>query len=232
MKKAMKNNAVEQRAETSAGLSRRKFLTYASGVIGASALIAACDKDDDSTPGPTGDGSTDLGTNDTGLLNLIFVLQQIEARFYEEMFYNKFIGMTTEEQNRLSEIRNHEITHREFLRRLLGDKGVEVEPEFPAVKFTDKNSVLENAKLLEDLTVSALNGIAPLVTTPQYLVMVGKMASVEARHAAYVSELRSANSFDATTDLNGMEPGTAPNNVIAVANNFLKNNVSGKNLPS
>ena len=39
MKEAMENNAVEKRADTSAGLSRRRFLTFASGILGAGALM-------------------------------------------------------------------------------------------------------------------------------------------------------------------------------------------------
>ncbi|MEZ5017887.1 MAG: ferritin-like domain-containing protein [Flavipsychrobacter sp.] len=231
MKEAMENNAVEKSADATAGLSRRRFLTFASGVLGASALIAACNKDDDS-PAPASDGTIDIGANDTGLLNLLFALQQIEAAFYEQVFFNEFIGMTADERTKISEIRNHEITHREFFRNLLGSNGTELEVEFPRVRFTDKNSVLENAKLLEDLNVAALNGMATLMVTPDFLTLVGKMASVEARHAVYVSELIAKNTFDNTTDPYGMEPGNAPNNVIAVANNFLKTKISGKNLPS
>lgn len=230
MKEAMKNNAVEKRADTSAGLSRRRFLTFAGGIVGAGALIAACNKDDD--PTPTSDGTIDIGANDTGLLNLLFALQQIEAAFYEQIFVTEFIGMTADERLRFSEIRNQEIIHREFFRNLLGDSGTELEPEFPRVRFTDRNSVLENAKLIEDLNVSALNGMAPLIVTPAYLTLVGKIASVEARQSVYISELIAKGTFDNTTDVNGMEPGNAPNNIITIANNFLKNNISGKNLPS
>lgn len=231
MKEAMENNAVEKRADTSAGLSRRRFLTFASGIVGAGALIAACNKDDDS-PAPASDGTIDLGANDTGLLNLLFALQQIEAAFYEQVFYNEFIGMTADERTKISEIRNHEITHREFFRNLLGGNGTALEVEFPRIKFLDRNSVLENAKLIEDLTVGALNGMASLIVTPDYLTLVGKMASVEARHSVYIGELLAKNTFDNTTDPYGMEPGNAPNNVIAVANNFLKTKISGKNLPA
>lgn len=231
MKDAQKANAVSDGKQTESGFSRRKFLTYAGSIAGAGVLIAACNKDDEGSVYPT-DDTIDIGSNDRGLMNLIFALQQIEAAFYEKVVANQYVGMNQAERDTMTFIRNHEYAHREFLRNRLQEKGTELVPEFTNVKFSDRNSVLENAEIIENMVTAGMNGVASLLFDSNNITIVMKMASVEARQASYISDLRSAGTFDRTTDVNGMEPEMAPNNVINIANRYLQTKISGKNLPS
>lgn len=231
MKDAQKANAVSDVQEQKKDVSRRKFLTYAGAIAGASALIAACNKDDEGPSTPT-DGTIDIGSNDRGLMNLAFAMQQIEAAFYERVVANEYVGMKQSERSMFTYIRNQEYAHREFMRNRLKELGTELVPDFTNVKFSDRNSVLENALIIENMVVAALNGIAGLLFNSDNITIVMKMASVEARQASAISDLNLAGTFDSTTDINGLDPEMPPNNAINIANRYLETKISGKNLPS
>ena len=52
------------------------------------------------------------------------------------------------------------------------------------MNFNDRSSVLATAKALEDTGVAAYNAAGKYITNPAYLVIAGKIVSVEARHAS------------------------------------------------
>ena len=62
--------------------------------------------------------------------------------------------------------------------------------------------------------------------------MAGKIVSVEARHAAIIAELISANTFAATTDANGLDSARTPAQVLAIAGAYIKTQINASNLPS
>ena len=74
-------------------------------------------------------------------------------------------------------MRDHEVAHREFLRTTLGARG-----EFTA-------GATFRGVAFEDLGVAAYNGIAQYLTRPDNLLVLAKIASVEARHAATIRDL-------------------------------------------
>jgi len=51
------------------------------------------------------------------------------------------------------------------------------------VDFNSRNSILATAKAMEDTGVAAYNGAGKLISNLDYLVMAGKIVSVEARRA-------------------------------------------------
>lgn len=231
MKDAQKANAASDVQEKKQDLSRRKFLTFAGGIAGASALIAACNKDDEGPSAPT-DGTTDIGSNDRGLMNLAFAMQQIEAAFYEKVLASEYVGMRQDERDMMTYIRNQEYAQREFLRNHLQERGTELVPEFTNVKFSDRNSVMENAQIIENMVVAGMNGIAVRLFDSNNITMVLKMCSVEARQASVISDMILAGTFDSTTDINGLDATIPPNNAINIANRYLQTKISGNNLPS
>ena len=209
------------------GVSRRRFLGLAGGIAGAGLLLGAAGCKDDEIDG------VELGSDDTGILNYAYALEQVEAAFYTRLIQTPFNGITQEEKARFTEIRDHEIAHREFFKTALGSNAIaDLEMNFTSIDFTSRDSVLATAKAFEDLGVSAYNGAGPLIKDPNYLAIAGKIVSVEARHAAYIRDLLSPGSFSGTTDINGLDSAMDPAAVLNIAGNYLKSKISAKNLPT
>ncbi|MEO6695616.1 MAG: ferritin-like domain-containing protein [Ignavibacteria bacterium] len=212
-------------------INRRNFLAFTG--ISAVALtigLQSC-SDDPVTPS----GFIDVGTGDIGVLNYAYALEQLEAAFYvraASAFYN---GATSEEIQILTDIREHEIAHREFFKAALGTSAIRaLEVNFDSIDFTSRASVLGTAKTFEDLGVSAYNGVAYIIQNVDYLALAGKIVSVEARHAAAISDLLSPRTIafanDTVINAAGLELTNTPQAVVNAANGFLKTKISANNL--
>ncbi len=213
-------------------VSRRNFLGLTAG-FAAVATIAACSKDDNDMPS-SGSG-IDLGSGDVGILNYAYALEQLEAAFYKQVIDTPYSGITASEKALLTDIRDHELAHREFFKKALGNKAIPgLEVNFSSIQFNDRASVLGTAKAFEDLGVSAYNGAGKLIMSPDYLLLAGKIVSVEARHAAYIRDLISNGSFADNTvlDANGLEISKSPTEVLMAASSFLKSKINASNLPT
>ena len=92
-----------------------------------------------------------------------------------------------------------------------------------------KASVL---KAFEDLGVSAYNGADRLLVSPANLLAAGKIVSVEARHAAYISDLISGGSFADTANSDGLDVVDTPANVLMAAAPFLTSKLDASHLPT
>lgn len=213
-------------------MQRRNFLKFIGGTASVIAVAAACKKNDN--PGTVEDGIP-LGSGDIGILNYAYALEQLEAAFYTQVVASLYSGASSTEQAYLTDIRDHEIAHREFFKNALGDKAIpSLEVDFSAVNFASRDSVLGTAKAFEDLGVSAYNGAGQLITTPDYLLLAGKIVSVEARHAAAIRDLISNGSFADNTaiDGNGLDLAKSPADVLSVAKGFLKSKIDASQLPT
>ena len=63
-----------------------------------------------------------------------------------------YSGITKAELKTLTAIRDHEIAHRQFLKKALGKKAIpSLEVDFSAIDFTSKKSVLGTADVFENL---------------------------------------------------------------------------------
>ncbi len=212
--------------------NRRKFLGFAGAASGL-VVLASCNKDEVASPG-TLDG-VDLGSGDVGILNYAYALEQLEAAFYTQVIMTQFSGISSLEATLLTDIRDHEIAHREFFKTALADKAImDLEVDFSSIDFGSRDSVLATAKAFEDLGVSAYNGAGRLIETPDYLVLAGKIVSVEARHAALIRDLISMGSFadDTVIDANGLDVSRKPSEVLTIAQPYIKTVINGANLPT
>ncbi|HVG40270.1 MAG TPA: ferritin-like domain-containing protein [Chitinophagaceae bacterium] len=218
-------------------MHRRNFLKFSGITASAAALvIVGCDKNDkDSNDG------VNLGSGDTGILNYAFALEQLEAAFYTQVVATPYSGITAMETAYMADIRDHEIAHREFFRNALGSNKIQdLEVNFTSIDFTKRDSVLATAKAFEDLGVAAYNGAGKLFESATYLLLAGKIVSVEARHAALIRDLISNGSFADLTSLaplganntNGLDAALMPKDVLAIAGTYLKTKVNGNNLPT
>lgn len=209
-------------------VSRRKFLGYAGITSGLMLGLAACNKNNDET-------GIDLGSGDTGILNYAYALEQLEAAFYVKVVASPYAGITADETTRLTEIRDHEVAHREFFKNVLGTKAIAaLEVNFSNINFASRDSVLATAKAFEDLGVSAYNGAGGLFTSADNLVLAGKIVSVEARHAAYIRNLISNGTFADNTvvDANGFDKSRTPLEVLAIASAYISTKINASNLPT
>lgn len=214
-------------------VSRRNFLGY---IGGASALLltaAACKKTDSANSGYSTNTGVDLGSKDIGILNYAYTLEQIEAAFYTKVFESPYAGITAMESARLGDIRDHEISHREFFKTALGTSAIiSLELDFSTIDFSTRAGVLGAAKAFEDLGVSAYNGAGQLLMSGDYLLLAGKIVSVEARHAAYIRDLLAPGSFADGLDMNALEISRTPSAVLAIAGTYVKTKLNASNLPT
>lgn len=134
----------------------------------------------------------------------------------------------------LTDIRDHEIAHREFLKNALGTMAIgALEVNFTTIDFTSRASVLGTAQAFEDLGVSAYDGAGYLIKDANYLLLAGKIVSVEARHAATIRELIAANSFlGDSVDTNSVNVSRTPSEVLAIAGAYIKTKIDASNLPT
>ena len=221
--------------------TRRDFLRLMSvggmAVFASSALTACSDDDDPTNPG-TGAVALNL-SNDIGILNYAYALEQLEAAFYQRVVTTgTATGMSAAEMTIMADIRNHEAIHRDSLAALLGGSKIgNLTPNFGAINFNNRASILGAAKTFEDLGVSAYNGAAQYLDDVQNLLVAGKIVSVEARHAAVIRDILAPGtaSFagDDVIDANGLEvPVRTPAQVLPLAQPYITNAITISAQPS
>ena len=219
------------------GMQRRNMLKFFGAGAALITIGSACNKDDDPTP----PGAVDLGSGDVGILNYAYALEQLEAAFYLQVVATPYAGMTALETEYLTDIRNHEVGHREFFKAAITAAAPTMvipalEVNFSTIDFTSRTSVLSTAKAFEDLGVTAYNGAGQLISTtgngPTYLGLAGKIVSVEARHAALIADLIAPGTFANTTDANGLDMARTPAQVLAIAGAYIKTSIDASHLPS
>ena len=213
-------------------MQRRNFLKFIGGAASVMAVAAACKKDNNSNNNNKG---IPLGSGDIGILNYAYALEQLEAAFYVQVIGSLYSGISATEQTYLTDIRDHEIAHREFFKSALGAKAIPaLEVDFSSIDFGSRDSVLGTAKAFEDLGVSAYNGPGHLIKDGNYLLLAGKIVSVEARHAATIRDMISNGSFADNTviDGNGLDKSRMPAEVLTIASTYLKSKIDASELPT
>ena len=212
-----------------ANMARRSFLRYAGASAAAVAVMgaaASCKKDRVSV-----NSGTDIGSGDIGVLNFAYALEQLEAAFYMQVVATPYSGINSLETTYLTDIRDHEVLHRDFFKAAIGSKAImTLTPDFSKINFSDRTSVLAAAKLFEDTGVQAYDGAGYLIKDPGYLTIAGKIVSVEARHAALISNLINPGSFASDqVDSNGLNKSASIKEILTAANGFLKTKVTANN---
>lgn len=220
-------------------VSRLSFLKYSGAALaGVTLVMAGCKKDDDDmTPTPMPSNSVDLGSGDVGILNYAYALEQLEAAFYTQVIATPYTGITAAESAILNDIQKHEVIHRDFFKAALGSNAIiGLTPKFTSIDFTSRASVLGTAKAFEDLGVSAYNGAGKLIADANYLLLAGKIVSVEARHAAAIRDLLNPNSADFAGDDVviglGLDVSRSPSQVLAIAGAYITNVIDASHLPT
>ena len=192
--------------------TRRRFvrmLGVGGSIVMLPSIFGACDDDDDPVqPSPPPPPATAAITfdlrSDIGIFRFAHTLEQLEAAFYTAVVgaANFSTLFNAEEREVLTDLRNHEVIHREFFRTALGAQAVpDISPYLNTTTITallaTRASILGAARLFEDLGVAAYNGAGKYLQDARNLLVAGKIVSVEARHAAIIRDLLPPTGQDA-----------------------------------
>jgi len=209
--------------------NRRNFLKLSGvGLAMAGLTLIGCDDNDFEF---VDNNVFDLGKGDVGILNYAYALEQLEADFYTKVVNNFYTGISNAEKQIFTDLYHHEVIHRDFFKAAISGATSNVLPtlefQYPNVNFSDRNSVLATAKALEDTGVAAYNGAGKYITNVDYLVIAGKIVSVEARHAAAIRDLINPGTAafsgdDVVNPTNGLDIAKEPKDVVTAAGGFFK----------
>jgi hypothetical protein len=238
---------VERPEQLTQANTRRAFLKLL-GVGGTIVMLpsvfAACSDDDDNGTGPNAnEARLDLST-DVGIFNYAYALEQLEAAFYSTVVgasnFNTLFP-DTNERELLTDIRNHEVVHREFFKAALGNGRIPdlaLNTTTVAALVADRATILRNAQTFEDLGVAAYNGAGKQLKDARNLLVAGKIVSVEARHAAAIRDARDTTGVafagDDVVSAEGLDVKMEPSAVLArvTALNLVTTPISASSQPS
>ncbi len=215
--------------------NRRQFLKRGTLSLAAVGLVMAGCNDDEPIPM---NPAVKLGSGDTGILNYAYALEQLEAAFYAEVMQGAyFANASAEEKQIIGDLEKHERAHREFFKAALGGSAIEnLGVNFRSIDFSSRDSVLAAAKTFEDLGVAAYNGAGQFLENPDFLLIAGKIVSVEARHAAAIRDLINPGSDDFAgddlIDANGLERTLSFSEVLTAASAFVTTPIDFSQLPT
>jgi hypothetical protein len=131
------------------------------------------------------------GLGDVAILQFAFLLEQLEADFYDQgvnagLFKGDFLAQ-------VAAIRDHEFDHAEALAATITDLGAEVPatPEFtyPDGVFTDVVAFLELAATFEPVGIGAYQGAAPALKSKDILAAALSIHNTECQHRAAINVL-------------------------------------------
>jgi hypothetical protein len=209
--------------------TRRRFLgllAVGGSILMLPSVFTACG-DDDSITDPFTDPDRyrlDL-SNDTGILNYAYALEQLEAAFYTSALTSAgFAALSAAEKEVLQDVQKHEVIHRDFLKQVLSSAAlpdIGFNATTVGTKTAGRDVLLSTSQLLEDTGVSAYNGAGKYLTVAANLLVVGKVVSVEARHAAAIRDIRDGTNGrlfagdDVVNPTSGLDVKSEPSTVLA-----------------
>jgi len=239
--------------------SRRRFLKNTGLLVAGTGLFMySCSDESPEEELLSADAAADrragkvfnLGKGDLAILNYAYVLEQLEAEYYRQVLEGSYwANASAEEKQILQDLYYHEVIHRDFLKVAIssvaspGKVAPDLIFDFSSVDFSDRSTVLTVAQILEDTGVSAYNGAGNLLENTDYLLVAGKIVSVEARHAAAIRDLIAPGttnfaSDDVLVDILGTgkayDKATDPRDVLAAvaATGFLETKIIANNVPT
>ena len=180
-----KDGAIQETAEKVDPFTRASFLKKAGlgagAVVGGGAFLGAI---------PSIAMAGGVPASDVAILNFALTLEYLESAFYTEAV-NK--GTFTGDTNTFARVvAAHEAAHVAFLKKALGSAAVKM----PTFDFkgttTDQTKFEETATVLEDTGVQAYLGQVGNIKSKAILKAAGSILPVEARHAAWIREIRLA----------------------------------------
>jgi rubrerythrin len=180
-----RDGAIQEAAAQVDPLTRASFLKKAGvgagAVVGGGVLMGAI---------PSLAFGAGFPASDVAILNFALTLEYLEAAFYNEAVAK---GSFTGDTNTFARVvAGHENAHVKFLKAALGSAAVKT-PTFDFKDTTSDQSKFEaTATVLEDTGVQAYLGQVGNIKNKKILAAAGSILPVEARHAAWIREIRLA----------------------------------------
>lgn len=230
---ALTHDSTAARVETTDTRSRflRKVGLGGATIVGASVLAGA-------SAGRAGAGHSD-SVPDVDILNFALTLEYLEASFYTEALGGAGTtgvpssqGVFDEDEitgskvfagfggrirstayDYLTDIRDHEVTHVDFLVGALGSAAVRACTFNFSAALGSVESFIRTAQVLENTGVMAYDGAIRYVDAGDNLQNSAQIATVEARHAAYLNLINRESPFPTAFDM-----GKLPSQIIAAVN--------------
>jgi rubrerythrin len=152
--------------------------------------------------------------SDIQILGFALGLENLEAAFYKAALAPS-VGLTGRAKALATEFGAHEAQHATTLAGLVqqlgGKPAAAVTVKFP---LKDQASFLKLAVTLEETGISAYNGAAPAIQSPDLLAAAGSIVQVEARHAGALRELGGQDpapeAFDKTLSVQQVNSAVKP----------------------
>ncbi len=191
-------------------------------VPGAAFAKGNGDDDEDMEHGGKGNKG---GVSDVDILNFALTLEHLEAVFYTQGLkkfdandFMKYLknnrpyseqginGTLEGEEVRMefTILRDHEQTHVEFLQGVIRSLGGKPVPEctynFQKTAFKSVGNFFEVARVLENTGVTAYDGAVAHIENAKLQTAGATIATVEARHAAYLNLINGAQPFPSVFD--------------------------------
>jgi len=160
-------------------------------------------------------------SGDVDLLNYALTLEHLEYAFYRDGLALLDASNWTDHSlvQRLTDIRDHEKTHVDALTNAITGLGAtpvsECKYDFG---YNDSASFLKIARVLENVGVAAYDGAGYGVQNKALLTAAATIATVEARHAAYLNIVNNLNPFPSPFD-----SALDPSSVVGLASVFIVN---------
>ena len=180
-----RDGAIQEAAEHVDPTTRAAFLRKAGlgagAVLGGGAVMGAL---------PSLASAASIPSSDIAILNFALTLEYLEAEFYAQAVAK---GSFTGDTNTFARtVAAHESAHVKFLQGALGTKAVK-KPSFDFKDtVTDQTKFEATATVLEDTGVQAYLGQVGNIKNKKILAAAGSILPVEARHAAWIREIRLA----------------------------------------
>ncbi len=176
-----RDGAIQEAAANVDGITRAAFMrrtaAFAGGAVAASAFPIAMAQA----------ASGALPSGDLAILNYALTLEYLEAAFYKDALGKG--ALSGETKHFASVVYAHESAHVEALKKTLGSKAVKT-PSFDFKSTTTSQTTFQaTSKTLEDTGVTAYLGQAGAIKTPAVLAAAGSILPVEARHAAWITNI-------------------------------------------
>lgn len=175
-------------------------------------------------------------SNDVDILNYALTLEHLEYAFYRDglarLGANAFTGFNAagpaSVYNYLASIRDHEGAHVNTLTSVIQSLGgTPVSEARYDFGYTDAASFLAVAQALENTGVSAYDGAIRYVQNPDLAEAAATIATVEARHAAYLNLLNGASPFPAAFD----DP-KSQSQILSIAGPFIVSSAPAPSAPT
>jgi len=192
------DGAIRDAAE-GAGLDRSDFLRRGA-LAGGGLLVGGAMFGSILSPAEAAISRKRSAKNDVRILNYALTLEFLEAEFYKQAVANQAYGSSAELKTFAETVAKHEATHVTFLRNALKSSAIK-KPKFNfGAAVTDQATFAATAQVLEDTGVSAYLGQVKNVFQPGVLSAAGTIATVEARHAAWIRFINAKSPAPAAFD--------------------------------